>query len=67
MFEIVTETDGRERRYFCRVDSAQECDGWISSIESARALAVCGVHLEQAHFFTQLQVAYCLLFESTEE
>ena len=65
MFEIVTETDGRERRYFCRVDSAQECDGWISSIESARALAVSGAHFEQAHFFTRLQVPYRQLFEST--
>ena len=65
MFEIVTETDGRERSYFCRVESAQECDGWISSIESARALAVSGAHFEQAHLFTRLQVAYRQLFEST--
>ena len=57
MFEIITETEGRERSYFCRVDSAQECDDWISSIESARAMAVSGANSEHAHFFTRLQVA----------
>ncbi len=36
-FEIVTSTDGRDRSYFCRVDSAQASDDWVESIETSRS------------------------------
>ena len=41
-FEIVTKTEGRDRSYFCRVDTIQLCEEWVTSIERARA-AVLGV------------------------
>ncbi len=36
-FEIVTSMDGRDRSYFCRLDSVHASDAWVASIEHSRS------------------------------